>query len=423
MTRIFVDDLVEGMVLAADLVTPKGRFILAEGSALQSSHLKILKSWGVTEADIVDSSYTETQEKPTSADPLSYAEAETFLADKFNGHDLEHELIAELFRLARERLAQKLAAGFQLPVLSAIAVQENPPPAKKTSSKELIRGDIELTTLPNVYSHIVETLNSPRISSNALANIVSKDSSLSLRLLRLVNSAFYGFPSKIDSISRGITLLGTNELTTLAIGISVMRLFHKVPNELLDMEIFWKHSIRCGLFAQVLASHKVGLSEEKLFVGGLLHDIGRLIMLRKIPEQYTSSILLAREERISAQEAEQKLLFFDHAEVGRLLAEEWRLTSALTQMIGGHHNPALDRYGVEACIIHISDLLAHACGDEVLMTTQVPPLKTKAWEDLGLSPSILVPTIYQVDRLFNDIVRVFLDSSRADDAPAREEKI
>ncbi len=413
MTRIFVDDLNEGMVLASDLVTPQGRFILAAGATLQSNHLKILKSWGITEADIIDESCGEQTEQKIEIDADSYTLAEEFLLEKFTALDLEHELISELFRQVHQNLAQKLSEGYVLPVLPSLTLPEEE--TTRTSPAQMIRGEIQLASLPNVYTRIVETLNSPRASSSAIADIVSKDSSLSIRLLRLVNSAFYGFPSKIDSISRGITLLGTNELTTLALGISVVRLFQDIPNELINMETFWKHSIRCGLFAQVLASHKIGLSEEKLFVGGLLHDVGRLVMLRKIPEKYTRVILLSREEQLPLYRAEQKILHCDHAEIGRLLAKEWHLTSALTQMIGGHHSPAMDRFPQEACIVHVADLLAHACGDELLMTTHIPPLQIKAWEAIGLSPSILIPTIHQVDRLFRDIVRVFLDHSLDDD--------
>lgn len=410
MARVYVDDLTEGMILAEDLVTPKGRFILAEGATLQANHLKILKSWGITEADIVDESYSVNADHNVEINNESYALAEKFLSKKFKALDLEHDLIAALYRHIYQQLAQKLSEGFTLPVLTVLTAPESEE-TTRTSPAQLIRGEVQLASLPTVYTRIVETLNSSRSSSGAIADIVSKDSSLSLRLLRLVNSAFYGFPSKIDSISRGITLLGTNELTTLALGISVVRMFQDIPGELINMETFWKHSIRCALFSQVLASHKVGLSEEKLFVGGLLHDVGRLIMLRKIPEKYKRVVLLAREESIPLYRAEQKLLHCDHAEIGRMIATEWHLTSALTQMIGGHHSPVMDRFPIEACIVHVADILAHACGEELLMTTQIPPLQTKAWDTIGLSPSILVPTIHQVDRLFRDIVRVFLDSS------------
>ncbi len=410
MIRVFVDNLMEGMILADDLVTPKGRFILAKGASLQANHLKILKSWGITEADIIDDSYDENTDHKLKIDPESFIVAEKFLRQRFEGVDLEHKMLAELFHQSHQHLAHRIDEGFTLPVLSEIPHSEDKDTAR-ISPAQLIRGEVQLASLPNVYTRIVETLNSPRSSSRMIADIVSKDSSLSLRLLRLVNSALYGFPSKIDSISRGITLLGTNELTTLALGISVVRMFQDMPEELINMETFWKHSIRCGLFAQVLASHKVGLSEEKLFIGGLLHDIGKLIMVRKIPKKYKRAILLSREEGIPLCRAEQKILHCDHAEIGQLLAKEWRLTTALSQMIGGHHSPAMERFPLETCIVHVADLLAHTCGDELIMTTKLPQLHSKAWETIGLSPSILGPMIQQVDRLFHDIVRVFLDNT------------
>ncbi len=409
MLRVFVDDLMEGMVLASDLVTPKGRFILAEGSTLKANHLKILKSWGITEVSIVDDRFPAESALKIEIGPESSNFVEDFLFQKFAGADLKHEMLAELFQQSCQHLAKRLNGGFTLPELADVPPLEEEH-ISHISPAKLIRGDDQLASLPNVYTRIVETLNSPRVSSSAIASIVSKDSSLSLRLLRLVNSALYGFPARIDSISRGITLLGTNELTTLSLGISVVRMFQDMPEKLINMETFWAHSIRCGLFSQVLASHKVGLSEEKLFIGGLLHDIGRLVLVRKIPKSYASVILMSREEQIPLYRAEQKLLNCDHAEVGRILAKEWHMTPVLSQMIGGHHNPAMDRFQLEACIVHVADLLAHACGDELLMTTQIPPLQYKAWETIGLSPSILGQTIQQVDELFQDIVHVFLDS-------------
>ena len=216
MPRVFVDDLIAGMVLANDLVTPKGRFILAEGATLQANHLKILKSWGITEAIIADGSYIPKTEEPLEINAASNATAEEFLHQKFKAHNLEHEFIAEVYRLAHHQWATRLSQGQTLPVLTEINLPEEVK-VNTMSPAQLIRGEVQLASLPNVYTRVVETLNSSRASSSMVADIVSKDSSLSLRLLRLVNSAFYGFPAKIDSISRGITLLGSNELTTLAL--------------------------------------------------------------------------------------------------------------------------------------------------------------------------------------------------------------
>ena len=91
----------------------------------------------------------------------------------------------------------------------------------------------------------------------------------------------------------------------------------------------------------------------------------------------------------------------------KLLAEKWRLSPALIRMIGSHHSPRLAHYSAEACIVHVADILAHACGDEVLLVNEVPELQIKAWEKTGLSEKLIVPTIQQVDAEFKDVVQVF----------------
>jgi len=405
--KIYVDNLSEGMVLAADLLTPKGRFILAAGATLQAQHLKILKAWGVCEADIIDESFVEKPQHKAQVDADSLEQAELFLRQRFSCQDLDHPFVVELLHLSYQRLAQQLAEGFVLPELKTLPTLDTRE-LPSTSAALVLRGQTDLVSLPDIYQRIVTALNSPQASSKTIGDIVSKDTNLAMRLLRLVNSAFYGFPGKIDSISRGITLLGTKELSTLALGITVMRLFRNIPSELINMESFWKHSIRCGLFAQALATHKVGISEEKLFVAGLLHDVGRLIMLQKIPQHLTHAILLAQQQQLPLYQLEKKLLQFDHAEIGQTLAIEWKLPALLPQMIGGHHDPTLERYHPEVCILHIADLLAQSSHADLVLAPVLPPLQRRAWETLALSPGILSAVFHQVDRLFRDIANIFL---------------
>ncbi len=405
---VFVDNLEEGMVLSSDLLTRQGRLIIAQGVTLEAQHLKVLKSWGITEADIVDNSIAAATPLPEPVSAQEQQQAASFLALRFHAADVQDPFFAELYRLATKRLARQLADGYPLPQIHSLAA-----PACEQIEQivpgRLVRAAGPLISLPEVYHQIVEALNSPRVTSSMIADIVSKDTSLAMKLLRLVNSAFYGLPGKVDSISRAITMIGTNELTTLALGISVMQTFARVPGDLIDMERFWKHAIRCGLFAQVLGSHKIGMSEERLFVGGLLHDIGRLIMLSTLPEAYSCAIHGAREEHEPLYVAEQRLLGCHHAELGGLLGKEWNLAPALIRMIAGHHTPGQDLYGPESCLLHIADLLAHLFCNEAPLVVELPRIQLKAWQVLGLSASILAPTVSLVERMYRDIVAVFLD--------------
>lgn len=396
------------MVLAEDLFTPSGRFVLAADASLQLDHLKILKSWGIVEADIDESSLGEEYSQNQELNSEFIERAKGYLEDRFILNKLDLEPTATLYRHVVHRFALRLQQGWDPVVLSAAAMpasQENGPPP--LSVPHLLKGDVDIVSLPTVYAHIVELLNHPNSSSLQLAKVISKDASLTVRLLRLVNSPFYGFSGKIDSVSRAVSLLGTNELSTLTLGITVVQLFQNIPSDLLNMDSFWRHSIRCGLFSKVLAGHLGEKAAEKYFIGGLLHDIGRLVMLDRMPVQYSGAIARARQDHLPMYRAEQDCLKTDHSIIGKLLAEKWRLSPALIRMIGSHHSPRLAHYSTEACIVHVADILAHACGHEVLLVNEIPELQIKAWEEIGLKEEFIAPTIQQVDAELKEVVRVF----------------
>lgn len=408
MALIYIDDLTVGMVLAEDLFTPKGRFILAEGVALQAEHLEILKSWGIYEVEIADESLGEEylSRQELVADQTETAEA--YLWRRFALNDLEQEPLDTIYRHAVRRFSESLQKGWD-PV--SLRVEELPSTTDEQlpplSVPQLLKGNVELMSLPNVYSQIVAALNHPSSSAARIAAAISKDASLTVRLLRLVNSPMYGFSGRIDSISRAVSLLGTDELSSLVLGVTVVRQFTGIPSDLLNMDTFWRHSILCGLFAKELAEQLGEQGIEKYFSGGLLHDIGRLIMLDRMPAQYGRSIMRGRQEHLPMYRAEQDCLQTDHSIVGKLLAMRWRLPAELTRMIGGHHSPNMYHYEREASLMHVADVLAHAFGYEVTLVNEVPPLQQKAWQAIGLSEDALAPVIRRVDAEFKEIVRVF----------------
>lgn len=410
MALVFIDDLKEGMTLAEDLKTPSGRFVLAAGAEIKADQLSLLKSWGVIEADIEESSLGEDYLQQQAAIADCTDQAEGYLRGRFSLNDLNEEPAAALFRHIVHRCALMIQRGWEPPVvpecpaISAQALERSP-----LKVHQLVNSDTDLVSLPTVYCHIVELINKPTTSSHQLAERISKDASLTVRILRLVNSPFYGFRSKIDSVSRAVSLLGLNELSTVALGITVVRKFRQIPSTILDMESFWRHSIRCGLFAKTLAGFLGEKDVEKYFTGGLLHDVGRLVMLDRMPEQYAKAILNAREKGLPMYRAEQDSLKTDHSIIGKMLAEKWRLSPSLIRMIGSHHSPRLAHYSREACIVHFADAFAHACSDEVLLVDEIPELQTQAWTELGLSVEYVAAAIKQVDGEFKEIVNIFFD--------------
>jgi len=404
---VLLDDLQAGMVLGDDLFTEKGQFVLAKGVELEERHLQALRRFGILEVDIVGTSQSELD--GGELDPVLIEESVRFQQARFSLNDRDHEVVSEVFELACEQTARRLQSGWKPAVANLPeTLGEDLDWSNKPTSEDLVRGKVKLASLPDVYSKIVEALNVPGCAANHLAEIVSKDSSISVRLLKLVNSAFYSLTSKVDSISRAITLLGTRELLSLALGISIVRLFRTIPTELIDMEAFWKHSIRTGLFARQLARRK-GLEEtEMFFVGGLLHDIGRLVMLVEMPEFYARALVTAQREGLAIYQAERQELAYDHGQIGRMLGELWRLSRTLSQMIGWHHKPQGDRFSEETCIVHLADFMAHALGAETNLASSISPFNPRAWEVIDLPVNILAPASQHVERHFIDISRTFL---------------
>ncbi len=276
---------------------------------------------------------------------------------------------------------------------------------------DLIKNNDGVPSLPVIFTQINEAVEDPRSSMRDIAQIISTDQSLSARLLRLVNSAFFGFPTKIDTISHAVTIIGTKQLRDLALATTVIHLFKGVPEDLVDMKSFWQHSIACGIAARLLSSYHCESNIEHFFVAGLLHDIGRLILYEKNAAQLQNILSRANENTELLHRVEREVMDFDHADVGGLLLREWRLPSNLEEPVKYHHRPTrAPRYATESGIVHVADLLANAMELGTSGECLVPPLDERSWDDLGLSSSILGPLTGQMDQQYHDSIDLFLEN-------------
>lgn len=227
--------------------------------------------------------------------------------------------------------------------------------------QDLVTRNVKLVSLPEVCLQVQSLADSPHTTAADIGNVVGKDTALTARLLKLVNSAYFSLPRRIDTISRAVSLIGMRELRNLTMAASAAEVFARIPGDLIDMAAFWQHSVYCGLAARNLGQRCHVLHSERLFTAGLLHDVGRLLMLMKLPDEIGKAQAMRQHSTMHICDIERALVGFDHAEAGESLLAYWNMPANLCASVRYHHRPqeALDAR-LEAALIHIADMLTHA---------------------------------------------------------------
>lgn len=413
MTIVKVADLVPDMVLASDIINFEGRFLLPAGVALTERSIGMLKAWGVVEATIQNDGHKEHCQGQGSVDPDALAAARKINEDRFRHVDSGHPVMKELESLSSLRKARAIQRGVleRRPYFIEEKQQhsdddQEPLPVINPSAVMSYIGN-RLPMLPAVFNKINETIMNPNSSAVDMAAVISQDSGLTYQLLGLVNSSFYGFVSKIDTVSRAVAIVGTRQLTNLVFGISMIKFFENIPPRHVDMKGFWKHCIACGITARIIAGYNNIQNTERLFVAGLLHDIGRLLMFRMWPEHSRRALVKARQDLTLLHQAEAELMGVDHAVIGARMAEHWRLPFLLETTIRNHHIPKASHNRLEASIVHLADIIVNAMEMGSSGEMFVPSVDEDAWNSLGLSTGLLSVIINHVDGQFDETIMYF----------------
>ena len=417
MGLVKINQISPGMALAEDLRDARGRFLLPSGAGLTARHIRVLKMWGVIEANIEGIAAEDVEDTATrEIDPALMKMAEKIVYRRFRYSGIDHPATQELFRLCTLQKAEEMQGEWpeensepsDCPEEDVGSI-ENPALGddKINFHRFIQRHILELPTLPMIFLKMNETIAKPNSSATDIARVISSDTSLSARLLRIVNSAFYGFPSRIDSVSRAVAIMGTRQLSTLASGVTIINMFKDIPSDIIDMKSFWKHSIACGVHARIIASYQGIQNTERLFLSGLLHDIGRLILYNYAPDHAVYALTKAKRAQSMLNEIEYEDLDFDHAETGGLLLKRWKLPILMEHAVQHHHNPQKSRYPLEPSIVHLADIMATAMGIGSSGERFVAPLNLGAWECIGLSANVLDVIMKQADRHIEEIVTFF----------------
>jgi putative nucleotidyltransferase with HDIG domain len=236
-------------------------------------------------------------------------------------------------------------------------------PAEET--RRLVQRIVDLPALPIVVPQMLRMVEDQRSSAGDLARVIASDQGLALRILRLANSAFYGFRREIVTINHAVVLLGFDTVRSIVLAATVFDTLNEgdvVSN--FDRGQFWLHVGMTAAAARRLARNLRAADPEAAFVGGLLHDVGKVVLDRFFYRRYAEAARLAAEGPCLIREAEVTLFNTNHAEVGRWLTERWRFPAAIVEPVGFHHRPngAAPEYRNLASVVHLADILTRNAG-------------------------------------------------------------
>jgi HD-like signal output (HDOD) protein len=398
MEAVQTDKLKPGQILAEEVRDINGRLLLAKGNEIQANHIRIFKIWGISEVNVVGAKRGKDK-IDSRLDPEFVEHVTDNMKLLCRYVDLEHPAIKEIFNIAVQfRCMHELIEPEANLHIKAV---EMPHEVQQSDFlEEINKRKIILPEIPSVVFELNEVIANPMSSAEHIAEVVNRSPSLTALLLKIVNSSFYGFPSKIDKVSHAVTLIGTREISGLALGISILSIFKNIPKEIIDMYSFLKHSLACGILSRVLAAHLNSNQTEQLFVSGLLHDLGRLILYIHFPRDSHNIIIRSRNESKLLYKQEEDYLGCNHAQVGKQLMQQWKLPMTLESNVFYHHKPSEAQHPIPATIVHLADLIVNSLGIGSSGERFVPPLDYEAWENLELSPSCFEKAIGQATHQF-----------------------
>lgn len=247
--------------------------------------------------------------------------------------------------------------------------------------KKITESIIGLPTLPTVVSKMIQLVDNPKTSAASLAKLISTDQALTARILKLANSAYYGFPREISTVNMAIVVLGFNTVKDMGLSISVFDVFKRIKSaENFDVARFWEHSVACGIASRMLTRNYRTRYAGEAFVAGLLHDIGKVILNQYFHEEFME-IIYSTASGNSFEESEINTIGTTHAQIGAWLAEKWNLPKIISESILYHHEPwnaPKDKLFVS--IVTIADYLCHISEFSYSGRNSPPKLQTQIWE-------------------------------------------
>ncbi len=280
-------------------------------------------------------------------------------------------------------------------------------PLDASRLRSTIESITDLPTLPTLLARITGQIANPATNAADIGKLIEQDQALTGKVLRLVNSAYYGFPKQIKSVQHAVVILGFNKVKTIVITASVFGAFRGRPQGGLDLRRFWQHALGTALSSKAVAEHfgAAHLAEDA-FVAGLLHDVGKVVMDQYQPNIYGPIVKYAMDKGSLLVDAEKEVMGLTHADVGGWLMEKWRLPPTLVNLVLDHHTLSASQERRELILsIHLGDILTRAIGIGSGGDQRIPEIDPLVSATFGMEPAaldILVAKTMEVVEKAND---------------------
>ena len=276
--------------------------------------------------------------------------------------------------------------------------------------EELVNHCTKLFTLPEVYLEVKKVIDNPDSTMADLSRAISIDPGMTATVLKLVNSAFYAMPRKVETISRAVGILGMQPLHDLTLAVAVTKTFSGLNQQVMSMSVFWANSFFSGLVARELARKCFLVDSERMFVEGLLRDIGHLILYEQLPEQSEQVLRESAKDGTPVHTVEQQMLGFDFTEVGQRLMENWQLPKNLGIAIRYQNNPNQTKdHGFEAALLNMASALTEGFQAPNGYTEWQNLIAPESWDLTGLDEEALKESMIEAGKQLSSMLDLMED--------------
>lgn len=255
---------------------------------------------------------------------------------------------------------------------------------------ELLYDSLESLSLPDVYVRLREVMDSENASMADAAEVISLDPALAARVLRMANSAFYGFRSQVDTVTRAANILGMQKIHDIVLAASVSKAFEGLTNELMDLDTFWYRSVHCGFLARSIAEGAGLRNTESLFVRGLLHDIGHLVLFSRYPKECRQALAQADQGLEARLYEEHRLIGVDALQFGAELARVWQLPKSFVDSFTHLMRPedVAGPLAREIAMLHVAVQFSDGIDSDLLIEEVVQRIRAPVWRIADLPPEV-----------------------------------